>query len=131
MNAPNPWNHGTVIVLQEVWHGHLWTARPVRVVEDRSNLIALWCPAGTPIKGPSAPWRAGRSAGSEFFSAMLTHLDWLFADFSWPTSNLMLLRPGIGTRSWSPGRVPENVWGGTSTSSVHSARPSEEYRPWT
>lgn len=94
MNAPNRWNHGTVVVLQEVWHGKLWTARPARVVEDRSDLIALWCPAGTPIKGPSAPWRPGRSAGSEFFSAMLTHLDWLFADFSWPTSNLILVRPG-------------------------------------
>lgn len=88
------------MLLQEVWQGRLWSARPVRVVEDRSDLIALWCPAGTPIKGPHAPWRPGRSVGPEYFVAMLTYCDWEFTDFSWPTTNLMLLRPGAWHAVW-------------------------------
>lgn len=100
MTSTDRWDYGSVVLLQEVWHGHLWTARPARVVEDRSDLIALWCPEGTPIKGPSAPWRSGRSAGAEYFVSMLTQKDWRFADFSWPTSNLMLLRPDDWYAVW-------------------------------
>jgi len=94
MDKSERWNSGQTVVLQEVWGEKLWSARPVRVVEDRPDFIALWCPEGTPVKGPIAPWRPGRTAGAEFFVAMLTHQDWMFGDFAWPTSNLMLIRPG-------------------------------------
>jgi hypothetical protein len=100
VSAPDRWERGTTILLQEVWQGQLWSARPVRVVEDRADLIALWCPEGTPIKGPDAPWRPGRSTGAEYFVGMFTYRDWRFADFSWPTRNLMLLRPDDWHAVW-------------------------------
>jgi Protein of unknown function (DUF402) len=94
------WEHGEVIVLQEVWRGKLWTVRPVWVAVDRPDIIALWCPAGTPVKGPSAPWRPGRNAGPTYFVSVFTERDWEFADFVWPTNNLMLLRPGDWYSVW-------------------------------
>lgn len=100
MTEHTHWSAGTVIVLQEVWQGKLWSARPVRVAEDGPDLMALWCPEGTPVKGPFAPWRPGRVAGPEFFVSMLTHQDWLFGDFTWRTSNLMLLRTGDWHSVW-------------------------------
>lgn len=100
MSGHTHWQEGTVVTYQEIWEGKLWSARPVRVVEDRTDLLALWCPAGTPVKGPYAPWRPGRSAGPEYFVAMFTHQDWRFSDFTWQTSNLMLLRPGEWHAVW-------------------------------
>jgi hypothetical protein len=101
MGTYEPWDYGTVIVLEEVWRGKLWSARPVRVVEDRTDLITLWCPEGTPVKGPVALWRSiDRSAGPAYFVSMLTHQDWTFDDFVWPTANLMLLRPGDWHAVW-------------------------------
>lgn len=32
---------------------------------------------------------------------MLTHQDWLFGDFTWPTSNLMLVRPADWHSTWA------------------------------
>jgi hypothetical protein len=111
MGMCEPWDHGAIIVLEEVWRGKPWSARPVRVVEDRPDLIALWCPEGTPVKGPVAPWRSiARSAGPAYFVSMLTHQDWIFDDFVWPTSNLMLLRPGDWHAVWvSWSRTGDNM----------------------
>ena len=51
------WSPGEVIVLQDVYEGKLWAARPVIVVEDSADLLALWCPQGTVRKVPIAPQR--------------------------------------------------------------------------
>ncbi len=60
-----------------------------------------WRPEGTPVKGPIAPWRPGCAAGAEYLVAMLTHQDWMFGKFSWPTTNLMLMR----SEDWHAVRV--------------------------
>ena len=40
------WPTGSQIVYREVWRGKVWTARPVTVVQDAPDLIALFlCPA--------------------------------------------------------------------------------------
>jgi hypothetical protein len=36
------WAAGDRIVLREVWNGKVWAARPVTVVRDDSDLIALY-----------------------------------------------------------------------------------------
>ena len=50
------WSRGEVIVLQDVYQGKLGR-RPVIVVEDSADLLALWCPLGTIRKVPVAPGR--------------------------------------------------------------------------
>lgn len=38
---------GDIIVLREIWSGKIWTARPVIVVQDDTELIALYIPENT------------------------------------------------------------------------------------
>ena len=65
------WLPGTVIVVQEVWRGRLWAARPVVVVADGDDQIVLWSPQGTrrkvpvtPEARPEAPTRGEQHANS-------------------------------------------------------------------
>jgi len=87
------WAPGTTVVVQEVWRGRLWSARPVTVVRDGGDLLALWCPRGTrwktattPPTRPRAPTRAER------FVANLTLCDWVLGDFTWDVETLCLVR---------------------------------------
>lgn len=95
------WPTGTIVVQQEVWRGRLWSARPMPVVEDRGDSLALWCPRGTrwktattPPTRPRAPTRAER------FVLSLTRRDWVLADFTWDVSTLVLVRAGDWHAVW-------------------------------
>lgn len=54
MNAApaQPWRPGSQIVMRETWRGQVWTARPVTVVQDTHELIALYMMPGTVYKHP-------------------------------------------------------------------------------
>lgn len=41
------WSTGTQIIYREVTHGKVWTVRPVTVIQDTSELIALYLKNGT------------------------------------------------------------------------------------
>ncbi|MHB8470963.1 MAG: hypothetical protein ACYDCH_14585 [Gaiellaceae bacterium] len=49
------WPVGEAIVLQEVWSERVWAARPMTVVRDDDDLVALWFPRGTQWRAPSTP----------------------------------------------------------------------------
>lgn len=89
------WVSGATVVLQEVWRGRLWSARPMTVVRDDGECVALWCPKGTrwktattPPTRPRAPTRAER------FVANLTRCDWVLGDFTWGVDALGLMCEG-------------------------------------
>lgn len=44
------WSSGSPVLYREVTHGKVWTARPVRVIQDTPELIALFLREGTPWK---------------------------------------------------------------------------------
>jgi hypothetical protein len=44
------WNFGDIIVLRGIWKGELWWACPAYVVRDLADLVAIYWPAGTPVK---------------------------------------------------------------------------------
>jgi hypothetical protein len=50
------WRPGDVILWREVWRGRPWFVWPVRVVEDRADLLALYVPEGTPFGFPAGSW---------------------------------------------------------------------------
>ena len=112
MSGAGPWSSGTTIVQQEVWRGRLWSARPMTVVEDRGDFLALWCPAGTrwktattPPTRPRAPTRAER------FVLSLTRGDWVLGDFTWAVSTLILMRAGDWHAVWASWREGGEWWG--------------------
>lgn len=48
-----PWRPGDAVVLREVWRGRVWSARPVRIVEDMEDGQMFYVAAGTRWKGPA------------------------------------------------------------------------------
>ena len=95
------WSHGDTIVIQEVWRGRLWAARPVTVVADDGDELILWCPKGTVRKVPVTP-PSRRSPGSrpEWFAERLSRCDWELADSTWDVSTLWILRQGEWHSVW-------------------------------
>ena len=106
------WRPGDVIVLQDVYKGKLWAARPVIVVEDSADLLALWCPLGTIRKVPVAPGSipAGMSRG-EWLAQALARLEWPLEDAAWDVSSLMLHREGDWHAVWLSFLESGEQWG--------------------
>jgi predicted RNA-binding protein associated with RNAse of E/G family len=96
------WPTGEAIVVQEVWRGRLWAARPVIVVEARPDELVLWCPKGAPRKIPvtRAPSTALKQSRGERLAACLASGDWVLADSTWDVSTLWLLRDADWHSIW-------------------------------
>lgn len=112
MSEARRWQTGTTVVLQEVWRGRLWSARPMTVVDDRGDSVVLWCPQGTrwktaatPPTRPRAPTRAER------FVASLTRCDWVLSDFAWEVSTLVFMPSGAWHAVWVSWRDSGDAWG--------------------
>lgn len=87
MNLYSHWTAGSPIVYREVWQGKIWTARPVIVVQDRPDLIALYLPSGTHWKLPAG--------NREQYLHFLRTGEWTLADATWLSGDtLFLLCPG-------------------------------------
>ena len=81
------WSRGDQIVLREVHRGRIWAARPVTVVQDTADLIAVHMAVGTPWKRPVAA-HAGRPL-------RLQAQEWLLADDVWVDNDVLhLVTPG-------------------------------------
>lgn len=88
-------------MLQEVWRGRVWAARPMRVVQDDSELVALWFPRGTrwkaPTGDPDRPWKVDRG---ERLAECAALGNWVFRDADWDVDTLSLMRSGNWHALW-------------------------------
>ncbi len=106
------WQSGATVVVQEVWHGRLWSARPMRVIEDQGTSLVLWCPKGTRWKTATTPPTRPRAATrAERFVAALTLDDWVLRDAVWDVSKLVLVRTGDWHAVWVSWRDSGEDWG--------------------
>ncbi|MBI2912538.1 MAG: DUF402 domain-containing protein [Chloroflexi bacterium] len=80
-----PYRPGDQVVLREVWQGRLWTVRPVAVVRDSPNVIALYIAPGTAWLRPYS--RDGRAL-------RLPEEEWVLREARWDNAVLRLTRPG-------------------------------------
>src|SRR3954452_11051004 len=112
MDASPRWSPGEVIVLQDVYGGKLWAARPVIVVEDSTDMLALWCPEGTVRKVPSTASSIppGLTRG-EWLARALARLEWPLIDSPWDVSSLMLHREGDWFGVWLSFLANGEHWG--------------------
>lgn len=94
-------------VVQEIWNGRVWAARPMHVVRDEGDFAALWFPRGTRWKAPTTPpGRAREEDRGERLAQCALHGDWIFRDAEWDVDTLVLLRAGDWHAvwvSWLPG----------------------------
>jgi hypothetical protein len=98
---------GEAVVLQEVWRGRVWAARPMRVVRDDGDSVALWFPRGTrwmaPTDDPSRPWQEDRGPR---LAECAARCEWRFRELEWDVDTLWLMREGEWHAvwvSWLPG----------------------------
>jgi len=107
-----PWQAGATIVLQEVWHERLWSARPMRVVQDSGTSVVLWCPKGTAWKTSTTPPTRPRAASrAERLSRCLLYRDWVLKDFTWNVSALVLVTAGNWYAIWVSWHESGEPWG--------------------
>lgn len=80
------WPPGTPIILREISHGQVWSGRPVIVVEDSADLLALYMPEDTRWAQPRNP------DGSPVW---LRPREWMLRERVWAGgSTLRLATPG-------------------------------------
>ncbi len=92
---------GETIVLQEVWRDRVWAARPMRVVRDEGDFVALWMPRGTRWKAPTTPPTREHNGDRGMRLAECAALgDWVFRDMEWDVSILSLMREGDWHAFW-------------------------------
>src|SRR5919198_4068883 len=106
------WKRGQTVLVQEIWRGQLWAARPMIVAEDARDRVALCFPKGTPWKAPTTkpglPWHEDRGERLADCAALGK---WTFRDGEWDVDTLWLLEAGAGYAigvSWLDGFEP---WG--------------------
>lgn len=81
------WNRGAQIVIREHWNRKVWTVRPVTVVADTPDVIALYMMPGTTYKHPRA---LDGSPVPHFLPD-----DWVLVDTQWLGGGaLYLSQPG-------------------------------------
>ncbi|MBW3589331.1 MAG: DUF402 domain-containing protein [Actinobacteria bacterium] len=106
------WRPGQTIVLQDVWDGKLWSARPMKVVEDSGGRIILWKPKGTRWKVPvTPPVRPKADNRGERVAQLMIHRDWLFEDREWDVSTLWIIEEGRGCAILASWFDDSKFWG--------------------
>jgi hypothetical protein len=84
------WQPGGRIVYREVWQGRVWTGRPVTLVQDSPELIALYFADGTHWQRPEP-----LDGGEDLFGCLLPGGDWRLEDCAQTRGDsLFLIRPG-------------------------------------
>src|SRR3954449_3633945 len=82
------WAPGSQIITREILFGKVWTARPVTVVQDTPDLLALYMMPGTIYKHP-------RMLDSDEVPPIMLAREWRLVDVAWiGGGTLMLSRPG-------------------------------------
>lgn len=83
------YHHGDIVMVREVWAGRIWSARPMRVVTDTSDMLALYIAPGTSWKQPTN-LKGERPAGID-----RKEEKWLLRDAVWTgLGALRLTTPG-------------------------------------
>jgi len=83
------YNQGDIVVVREIWKGKVFSARPVRVVEDTPGILALYTAEGTFWKIPT------NLRGDPVAAIDLKEEKWLLKDVTWRgLGTLSLTIPG-------------------------------------
>lgn len=91
-----PFAPGDTVVVIEIMDGKVWTARPVTVINDTAEEIALWLAPGTVTRYPSGP-QHGEHTVRQWIEG-----EWELHDRPWsPPGKLRLTRPGDAFEVWA------------------------------
>lgn len=91
---------GQDVLVQEVWNGRVWSARPMRVVGADDDVLALWMPQGTPWRAPDAPVGTHAMSRAEAIAWCLQNNSWDYLDRVWKMSTLWVIPRGSYHATW-------------------------------
>jgi len=92
---------GQTVLVQEVWQGKVWSARPMIVAEDRPDFIALWFPQGTVWQAPTTPDDAHRAeTRGERLTECLSREERAYRQVEWDVSSIWLAWPEARLSIW-------------------------------
>ena len=80
------WSAGAPIVLREVRQGQTWSAKPVTVVQDSPELVALWMAPGTHWLRPQRP------DGGRVGVVDVLRDAWVLGDAIWQGGGVLILQ---------------------------------------
>ena len=105
-------DRGETVVVQEVWRDRVWGARPMRVVDDAGDRIALWFPRGTrwmaPIDDPAREFDGDRG---DRLAACAATGRWQHRELEWDVDTLVLMRAGDSHAIWVSWLASGEHWG--------------------
>jgi hypothetical protein len=85
------WSSGNQVLYREVTHGKVWTARPVTVIQDTHDLIALYLRDHTTWKVCAPP-----DAGTDLLHCKANLRQWKLIDAVWSYGDtVFLISPGM------------------------------------
>ena len=107
-----PLTPGETVVVQEVWRGQVWAARPMRVVRDEGDFVALWFPRGTCWKAPTTPpeFPQVEDRGTRL-AECAARGEWVFRDAEWDVDTLCLIRESEWHAVWVSWLPDGSHWG--------------------
>ncbi len=106
------WTTGEVIMVQEIWQDRVWAARPMRVVVDEPDFLALWFPRGTRWRAPTTPAGKPRpEARGERLAECLASGKWDFVEYAWDVDTLCLCPGGEWHAVWVSWLPSGEQWG--------------------
>ena len=74
---------GQTVVLREVLHGRIWSAKPAVIVQDTPEMLALYAPSGTMAKQPRTLEGKRVKAENRLSS------EWILVDSLWSSFHLL------------------------------------------
>jgi hypothetical protein len=90
-----PFPPGSRVAIIEILHSRIWTFRPVTVLRDEPDEIALWLGPGTVTRYPAGPQHGEHTVRQWLNGA------WELTDKTWgPPGKLRLSRPGDAFDVW-------------------------------
>ena len=103
---------GDTIAVQEIWRDRVWAARPMRVVHDSSDVLALWYPRTTRWRAPTSPADAPVAATrGERLARCLRDNRWDVVEYAWDVDTVCLFTPGDWHAVWVSWLPNGEQWG--------------------
>lgn len=91
---------GEHVLVQEVWRGRVWSARPMTVVADWGDTVMLWMPPGTEWRAPTVGDRGRGLSRGERTALCLETCQWGYVERSWTMETLWFMDSSTYHATW-------------------------------
>ena len=93
---------GEAVALREIWHGHIWAARPLTVVADDDDLMMFFLPIGAEwlAPGPEVEDLVRARVSNAWTTSRRRWEDTYVLSFTWPGAGHAVLH--FWNEDWTP-----------------------------